>query len=145
MASATRTRRNALRAARSDDGFTLAEVVVSFGIFAIVASVATLAVVTGIDITGASTARVAAANIAQQDLARARTINPGEVSAEGYPREVTAAAGTFTVHRDVAFSQGGDCPATRQPEIEYYVTVTDTVTWPNTHGRSVEMSTVIAC
>jgi len=134
-----------LHSAADDDGFSLLEVVVSFVLFAIVASAATAAVGNSIRTSDTTARRVEATQVAQQDIEKARAMKPAQISATGYPITVTAGSGTFTVTRTVSYSSGTSCPGTPVAGTQYYLNVTDVVTWPGNDGRTVRMDTVLSC
>ncbi len=130
--------------AHGDSGFTLIEAVVSLTIFAIVSAAAVSASVNGIELTHLTTNRVTAANLAQQDLDMARAVQAGSVSATGYPRTVTKGSTTYTINRSITYSSGTSCPTTAAAGVQYYLTLTDTVTWAGQH-RPMRLDAVIAC
>ena len=145
-ASALDRFRSRLRTASdSDGGFSLLEVVVSFALFAIVAAAATAAVANSIRTSDSTAQRVEATQIAQQDIEKARALKPAQISVTGYPLVVTAGARSFTVTRTINYSTGSSCPSTRVAGSEYYLNVTDVVTWSGDTTRSVRMDTVLAC
>jgi len=131
--------------ASADDGFSLLEVMVSFVLFVIVASAASAAVANGIRTSDSTTRRVQATQVAQQDIEKARSIKASLVSAAGYPLTVAVGNRSFTVTRTVSWSTGSSCPTTPTAGVEYYVNVTDVITWAGNSGRSVRMDTVLAC
>lgn len=131
---------------RGDAGFTLIEALVSLTIFAIVSAAAVTAVVTGIMSTHLTTTRVAATNIAQQDIQKARAVDPSQVSDAGYPLTVTQGNTTYTVTRQISYAPAGSpsCPATPTAGGPFYVNLTDTVTWTGQH-HPIRVDAVIAC
>lgn len=130
--------------AHGDSGFTLVEAVVALTVFAIISAAAVTASVNGIDLTHLTTTRVTAVNLAQQDLNTARAAEPSTVSSSGYPRTVTQGSTTYTIDRSIAYSTGSSCPSTPLAGVEYYLTVTDTVSWTGQH-QPMRVDAVIAC
>jgi type II secretory pathway pseudopilin PulG len=131
-------------AQHADDGFTLIEAIVSFGIFAIVTAAAVLAIVTGITSSNSTRDRVTAANVAQQDIAQIQTMPIASLATRTYSSPVGKES--YTVTRTVAYSSAtGACPATITAGTANTVSVMVKVTWPGNKGPQVEMDTVRAC
>jgi len=126
------------RPQHTDGGFTLLEVVVSFTIFAIIASAAVVAIVNGIKVSDYTSDRVQAANVAQAVLQQAQA-NPSGVIATPTPApSITSVGGkSFVVARTASVPAG--CPAGSS------IPVTVVVSWTNGSSRQVRMDTVIAC
>ena len=132
-----------------DGGFTLVEALVSLTIFVIVAAAAALAIVTGITGNNASSDRVGAAQVAQQESDRARAMSKDALTATPLATS-TATRGSkqYTVQRTVSYIGGTSCPtalptgtATATPR---EIRVNVVVTVPGS-GRTVTMDTVLAC
>lgn len=136
--------RTVRREARGDSGFSLIEAIVALTIFAVISAAAVTASVNGIKITHLTTARVTAANLAQQDLDMARAVDPSAVTTSGYPRTVTQGNTTYTIARSITYSSGASCPTTPSAGVQYYLTLTDNVTWNGQH-QPVRVDAVIAC
>jgi prepilin-type N-terminal cleavage/methylation domain-containing protein len=127
-------------AATRDAGFTVIEAIVAMTIFVIVSAAAIAAVFGGIQSSNNTNNRVGAANIAQSDLEQARA--QGTPSATSYPTAPTSGGPTFQVTRSVTMpppSATATCPDGSS------IKVGVTVSGPGNSGRSVSMSTVIAC
>lgn len=137
------------RGAHEDGGFTLVEAVVSLTIFVIVAAAAALALLTGITGNNASSDRVGAAQVAQQESDRARAMSRTDLTASPtVTSTATRGAKQYSVRRTVSYLGGSSCPtalpsgtATATPR-EIQVNVVVTV--PGS-GRTVTMDTVLAC
>jgi type II secretory pathway pseudopilin PulG len=109
-----------LRTAQRDAGFTVLEALISFVVFAIVATSASFGLVKAIGASHASQQRVVAADVAQyfvgDAIRRANTIAPvegqtiyshvGGANASGVPY---AADEEFTVVQTVTFDTAGSC------------------------------------
>jgi prepilin-type N-terminal cleavage/methylation domain-containing protein len=147
MTSASTNRVRARPDVRDDRGFTLIEVMVSFVIFAIVASAATLAVVNGISTSKATSDRVGAANVAQQELEHARAMPRASLAAAPTATSTTTVGNNaFTTTRTIAYAPAGSaCPTTIATDAPHKITVNVVVSWPGSHGRTVQMGTVLAC
>jgi prepilin-type N-terminal cleavage/methylation domain-containing protein len=132
---------------RPDDaGFTLIEVVVSFVIFAIVAASATAAIVNGIGSSRVTKDRVAAANVAQQEIQRLEATAPSDIPLGTSSTPAPVGNETFTVARTITNSPASTpCSQTVSAGTAHTVNVHVEVSWPNSQGRSVQMDTVIAC
>jgi type II secretory pathway component PulJ len=109
-----------LRAAQRDAGFTVLEALISFVIFAIVATTASYGLVKSIEASHASQQRVDAADVAQYFIAdairRANTIPPVEgktifsrVGGSDAAGNTNAAEEQFTVVETVAYDDPGSC------------------------------------
>lgn len=130
-----------------DDGFTLIETLVSLGLFMIVSLAAVLAVVTATSNTDATRDRVAAANVAQQEIARAQAMpRSGLTASPTASRTATVGSEPYTVTRSIAYVPAGvPCPSAPATDAPHRISVYVTVTWPGAKGRSVDVGTVLAC
>ena len=143
---ATRTVRHHLQrttdrigyASRGDDGFTLLEVVVSFVLFAIIAASATAAIANSITVSNTTNDRVAATNLAQKAIAKARA---DHATLESSPN-TTSTTGNYIIAQTATIPTSGStiCP------VGSTIPFTVTVSWKKGSAtRSVRMDTVIAC
>jgi type II secretory pathway pseudopilin PulG len=134
-------------ARNSDDGFTLLEAIVSFTIFAVVATSAVAAVMTGINVSNRTAMRVTATHVLQQDLESVRAMSPSSISTSGYPTTVSVDQNSYTINRTLSYPGGGtSCPSKRTAGTLYYINVTDSATWlDNKTQRTMRLDTVIAC
>jgi type II secretory pathway pseudopilin PulG len=135
---------------RNDAGFTVLEALVSFVLFAIMAGASITAIVNAMSTSNTSQDRVAAANLAQQDLQQARALQAPNYPQAVAARTVTVSGQKFTVTRTLSSTT---CPVSSdpnnpgiawQPGDATSMQVTTTVTWPGSTS-SVAMSTEIAC
>ena len=119
------------------------EALVSFVLFVIVSVSAVFAVANGIKTSDLTHARVAAANIAQQDIETARSMNSrSAIAATTY--QVTVGNQTYTVARSISYSSSSQCPSVRTTGTQYYINITDKVT-PASGKHPVTVNAVIAC
>jgi Tfp pilus assembly protein PilV len=130
-------------AAGNDDGFTLVEALVAFSLLAIVSTASINASITAVSSSNGSRDRIAAANLAQQDLENARSLQYPDYPAAAAAHPVTVGNKTFSVQRTVSTT----CPSLWTPGLPTSMKVTTTVTSPGAANRavSVTMATVIAC
>lgn len=104
--------RYASGATKSDAGFTVLEVLVSFVIFVVVATSATYGIIRALDASHDSQQRVDAANVAQafiaQAISSANTIAPeaGRTITSNVGNGTTSAREEFTVIRWISFATG---------------------------------------
>ncbi len=138
----------ALGTDQGDSGFALTEVIVSFIMFIVVATAATVAVSRGIDSSGANRDRVGAANIAQQQLEQARALPRASLTAAPTATSTAiAGASKYTVRRTVGFLPAGStaCPTDVATDAAHEITVHVDVTTQGQTPRTITMDTVIAC
>jgi Tfp pilus assembly protein PilV len=133
---------------RGDSGFALTEVIVSFIIFLVIATAATVSVSRGIDSSGASRDRVGAANVAQQQLEQARAMPRASLTAVPTATS-TATVGTsnYAITRTVGFlpADSTACPTDVATDAPHEITVHVDVTALGATPRTIGMDTVIAC
>ncbi|GAB2482269.1 type IV pilus modification PilV family protein [Jatrophihabitans fulvus] len=132
----------------SDGGFTLVEALVALTIFVMVAAAGTMAVVTGIRSENDTGDRVAATQIARQEVERAGAMPRTALSGLPSSTSVTRGSKTYAVTRSVSPAPGGSpCPApSAAPSgtAVQKVLVTVRVAVPGS-GRSVRLDSVLAC
>jgi Tfp pilus assembly protein PilV len=130
-------------AAKSDDGFTLVEALVAFSLLAIVSTASINAGITAVSSSNSSRDRITAANLAQQDLENARSLQYPDYPGADAAHPVTVGSKTFSLQRTVSAT----CPSLWTPGLPTSMVVTTTVTSPGAANRavSVTMATVIAC
>ncbi|SOD74772.1 hypothetical protein SAMN05892883_3963 [Jatrophihabitans sp. GAS493] len=91
---------------RSEGGFTLIEVVVSFTLLIIIGSTVMVGIGNGIHASNATRVRTTASNVARDYIEQARSMSPAQVTAIS-PTSVKVGAQTFTVTRSVSVGQPG--------------------------------------
>ncbi len=123
-----------------DSGFTLIEAVVSLVLFAIVATASVVAVADSTKSSVRTRDRVAATNLAQQDLAQLRAL-ANRTTIASATKSTTVGGRAYTVKRTVT----GACPAVSTLTSTSKITVSTNVTWANTTGGGVTLATVLAC
>lgn len=126
-------------AAGEDDGFTLAEVVVSIALFTVVSFAVMLALVSLVKLTGVTQARVAASNLARQEVERLRGQNSTLSLLDATASTVTLKGTTFTVTPLMNPAATAVCA----PGASRNVTVK--VSWKDSSFRSVRYDTVLSC
>jgi len=124
---------------RSDEGFTLAEAVVAIALFGIMASAATFSIVGLVVTTRTTEHRVAATNLARQEIERLRLQNTTGRQLDSDAQTVQLKGTTYTVTPTMtpAASAGCGALATRAASV--------VVTWNSAAGRRVRYDTVLAC
>lgn len=132
----------AARDERSEGGFTLIEVAVSFGLLMVVGAAAVTGIVNALQTSHVSQQRVLAANVGQQDVA---TDLAGYQSAGTVPRTTSyttsVGAERFTVSRSVSFNTGGATACAPGSSFTVHVRVSQAPT-----GKFLsQIDTVIAC
>lgn len=133
------TGRRLARLASDDGGFTLAEVVVAIGVFTVMATTATYGLVTTLQLTNVTKDRVAAANLASQELERLRSENTTTQQLDSSPRTVTLHGLRFTVTPGLNPAAAVECDpgGTRQVSV--------VVTWNSNPPRTARYDSVLAC
>lgn len=132
----------AARDVRSDEGFSLVEVIVSFGLLMVVGAAAVAGIVNALQTSHVSQQRVLAANVGQQDLA---TDLAAYQAAGTVPRTTsyTTIVGSeqFTVSRAVSFNPGTATACSPGSTFTVHVQVSQTQS-----GKFLtQIDTVIAC
>lgn len=134
--------------AETDAGFSLLEVIVSFLIFAIVATCATYSVINGSRAEAQTRRAVVATNLAQQAVEQARVMDQSELIALDHTSTTTSTdTGSYSLAWTVGFTHSGDtsCPTSLAAGTVHTITVQVVVTPSNVGDRTVTMNTVIAC
>jgi type II secretory pathway pseudopilin PulG len=124
---------------RDDDGFTLAEVVVSIALFTMVSFAVTLALVTLIKLTGVTQNRVAASNLARQEVEKLRGQNSTLSLLDAAASTIALKGTTFTITPIMSPAANVTCA----PGASRNVTVK--VSWNDSSTRSVRYDTVLSC
>lgn len=131
-----------------DEGFTLAEVVISFVLFMILAAAAGVALTGTLQLSRSNEARVVAANLAGREMETIRGLTSDQVSDGAAPtRTVVVDGRTYYLDRtatfDTAGGTGSACAGASGPAAFKRVTVT--VTWDSMNGtRPVRSDTLKA-
>ena len=115
--------------AAADEGFTLAEVIVSIALFTVISFSVMFALITLVKYTGVTQSRVAAANLALQEDERLRGEN-GTVTLKGTSYTVTP-----------LLSPAGNVTCTPGS----YRKATVKVSWNDSGSRTVRYDTVLSC
>ncbi|HEX8092638.1 type IV pilus modification PilV family protein [Jatrophihabitans sp.] len=126
-------------AAGDDDGFTLAEVVVSIALFTVVSFAVMLALVTLVKLTGVTQNRVAASNLARQEVERLRGQNSTASQLDAAALTVALKGTNFTVTPIMSPAATATCA----PGASRKVTVK--VSWQDSSTRTVRYDTVLSC
>lgn len=122
-----------------DDGFTLAEVVVSIALFTVMSFAVMLALVTLVKLTAVTQNRVAASNLARQEIERLRGQNGTASQLDAAVPPVTLKGTTYTITPIMTPGATATCA----PGAARNVTVK--VTWKDSGARSVRYDTVLSC
>lgn len=140
----------------TDNGFALIEALVSFVVLIVIATAATTLVISLIVASHTAQLRVAATNIALQDLAEVRDLNTQALATPSVGASITNKSGvqtqvgnaSFTLTRSVqiyATGSAGDAPVSGTAcSPSQYRLVTTTVTWVGAK-RPVTISTRLGC
>jgi prepilin-type N-terminal cleavage/methylation domain-containing protein len=126
-------------AATEDDGFTLAEVVVSIALFTVVSFAAMMALVTLVKLTGVTQNRVAASNLARQEVEKLRGQNSTASQLDAAALTVALKGVSFTVTPIMTPAATAACA----PGASRNVTVK--VSWKDSSTRTVRYDTVLSC
>lgn len=125
---------------RDDEaGFTLAEVIVSIALFTVISFSVMFALVTLVKYTGVTQSRVAAANLARQEVEKLRGENSTLSLLDPGASTVTLKGTTYTITPVLSPAANATC----NPGAARNVTVK--VTWNNSGSRSVRYDTVLSC
>lgn len=127
------------RAVAEDSGFTLAEVLVSLGLFVVMSVTATYGLIDTVKLTNVTKTRVAAANLATQELERLRSQNAANAELDSVARTVTLHGTTFTVTPSLTPAATADCPTGS------FRNVSVVVTWNSTPARNSRYDSVLSC
>jgi type II secretory pathway pseudopilin PulG len=122
-----------------EEGFTLAEVIVSIGLFTVISFAVMFALVTLVKYTGVTQNRVAAANLARQEVEKLRGQNSTLSLLDSAASTVTLKGTTYTVTPILSPAANATCAAGAARN------VTVQVTWNNSGNRSVRYDTVLSC
>ena len=131
--------------AKSDEGFTLVEVLVSLAVLLIIGAAAIPSLISLMTGSADAQYRVTATNLAQQDLSQERAIadRTQVVATTGQSR--TVGGRTFTLSRTVTSPTGKACSGSYAVGFSpAYVDVTTTVTWTGATSPVV-VATRLAC
>jgi type II secretory pathway pseudopilin PulG len=122
-----------------EEGFTLAEVIVSIGLFTVISFAVMFALVTLVKYTAVTQNRVAAANLARQEVEKLRGENSTLSQLDLSASTVTLKGTTYTVTPVMSPAGNATCNAGAARN------VTVKVTWNNSGSRSVRYDTVLSC
>jgi type II secretory pathway pseudopilin PulG len=122
-----------------EEGFTLAEVIVSIGLFTVISFAVMFALVTLVKYTGVTQNRVAAANLARQEVEKLRGQNSTLSLLDSSASTITLKGTTYTVTPILSPAANATCAAGAARN------VTVQVTWNNSGNRTVRYDTVLSC
>jgi len=122
-----------------DAGFTLAEVIVSIALFTVISFSVMFALITLVKYTAVTQNRVAAANLARQEVEKLRGQNSTLTQLDVGAATVSLKGTTYTVTPVMSPAANVTCAAGASRN------VTVTVTWNNSGTRSVRYDTVLSC
>ena len=125
--------------ATDDEGFTLAEVVVSIALFTVVSFAVMMALVTLVKLTGVTQNRVAASNLARQEVEKLRGQNSTLSLLDATASTVALKGTSFTITPIMNPAANVTCA----PGASRNVTVK--VSWTDSSTRSVRYDTVLSC
>jgi prepilin-type N-terminal cleavage/methylation domain-containing protein len=132
-------RRSSQREHAGDAGFTLAEVIVSIALFTVISFSVMFALVTLVKYTAVTQNRVAAANLARQEIEKLRGQNSTLSQLDVGASTVNLKGTSYTVTPVMSPAANTTCAAGASRN------VTVTVTWNNSGTRSVRYDTVLSC
>ena len=127
------------RVPTSESGFSLVEAIVSMAMLGVVAAASAYALLGLIATTRTTQNRVAASNLARQEVERLRLQSNTGHELDSAPRTVTLKSTTYTVTPSYAPLPQATCDATN------YRRVSVVVTWNSLAGRQVRYDTELAC
>ena len=122
-----------------DDGFTLAEVVVSIALFTVISVAVMLALVSLVKLTGVTQNRVAASNLARQEVEKLRGQNSTASLLDATASTVTLKGASFTITPIMTPAATAICA----PGASRNVTIK--VSWRDSSTRTVRYDTVLSC
>ena len=122
-----------------EDGFTLAEVIVSIALFTIISFSVMFALVTLVKYTAVTQNRVAAANLARQEIEKLRGENGTLSQLDLTASTITLKGVSYTVTPVLSPAGNVTCAAGASRN------ATVTVTWNDSGTRSVRYDTVLSC
>jgi len=122
-----------------DEGFTMAEVVVSIALFTVVSFAVMLALVTLVKLTGVTQNRVVASNLARQEVEKLRGQNSTLSLLDAAASTVQLKGTTYTVTPVMTPAANATCA----PGASRNVTVR--VSWNDSSNRTVRYDTVLSC
>jgi type II secretory pathway pseudopilin PulG len=123
----------------ADDGFTLAEVIVSIGLFTVVSFAVMMALVTLVKLTGVTQNRVVASNLARQEVEKLRGQNSTLSLLDAAAFTVALKGTSFTITPVMTPAATATCT----PGASRNVTVK--VSWKDSSTRTVRYDTVLSC
>ena len=123
----------------ADGGFTLAEVVVSIALFAVVSFAVMSALVTLVKLTGVTQNRVAASNLARQEIEKLRGQNSTLSLLDATASTVALKGTSFTITPIMNPAATATCAAGASRN------VTVKVSWKDSSIRTVRYDTVLSC
>ena len=121
------------------DGFPMAEGVVSIALFTVVSFAVMMALVTLVKLTGVTQNRVAASNLARQEVERLRGQNSTLSQLDAAATTVALKGVSFTVTPIMSPAATATCAAGASRN------VTVKVSWQDSSFRSVRYDTVLSC
>lgn len=127
------------RATPSESGFSLVEAIVSMAMLGVLAAASAYALLGLIATTRTTQNRVAASNLARQEVERLRMQSITGHELDSTPRPVTLKSTTYTVTPSFSPLPQATCDATN------FRRVSVVVTWNSPTGRNVRYDTVLAC
>jgi prepilin-type N-terminal cleavage/methylation domain-containing protein len=127
------------RSDRDEQGFTLAEVIVSIALFTVISFSVMFALVTLVKYTGVTQNRVAAANLARQEVEKLRGENSTLSQLDLTAATISLKGVTYTVTPVLSPAGNVTCAAGASRN------ATVTVTWHDSGSRSMRYDTVLSC
>ncbi|MDQ1743186.1 MAG: hypothetical protein QOE23_1525 [Pseudonocardiales bacterium] len=127
------------RSPAGDDGFTMAEVVVSIALFTVVSFAVMMALATLVKLTGVTQNRVAASNLARQEVEKLRGQNSTLSLLDADASTVALKGTSFTITPVMTPAANVTCA----PGASRNVTVK--VSWKDSSIRTVRYDTVLSC
>ena len=122
-----------------EQGFTLAEVIVSIALFVIISFSVMFALVTLVKYTGVTQNRVAASNLARQEIEKLRGENSTLAQLDLTASTITLKGTSYTVTPLLSPAGNVSCAGGSSRN------ATVTVTWNDSGSRSVRYDTVLSC